>query len=140
MDADHMARRLERAKFDEMLARDALDNLRHNIESIEVGATPRIPEGAEQGWAIGRLVRWPIRVFGELVFGVGQSPEEIMAILRKGFANIELLRTGLTAIDAETNAEHAKATRLRQALDDCIKGAKPAPAPPTATVPGTPAP
>jgi hypothetical protein len=137
MDADHMARRLERAKFDELLAQDALDNLRRNIESIEVGATPRIPDGADQGWAIGRLVRWPIRVFGELVFGVGQSPEEIMAILRKGFANIEVLRTGYTALTAEADAELVKATKLRQALDDCIKGTEPAPAAPA--TPATPA-
>ena len=78
-DADHLARRLEQARFNEELARDALNNLRRNAESIEVGATPRIPEGAEQGWSIGRMVRWPFRVFGELVFGVGQSPEEIVA-------------------------------------------------------------
>jgi hypothetical protein len=120
-DADHLARRLEKAKFDELLAQDALDNLRRNAESIEVGAMPRVADGAEQGWAIGRIVRWPFRVFGELVFGVGQSPEEIVAILRKGFANIELLRTGYTAISAEADKEHANATRLRQALDDCIK-------------------
>ena len=131
-DADHLARRLEQAKFNEELAMDALQNLRRNTESIEVGAVPRIPDGAEQGWSIGRLVRWPFRVFGELVFGVGQSPEEIVAILRKGFANIELLRTGWTAISKEADTEHARATKLRQALDDCIKGqaaaASPAPA------------
>lgn len=140
-DADHLARRLERAKFDEMLAQDALDNLRRNAESIDVGAVPRIPDGAEQGWAIGRLVRWPIRVFGELVFGVGQSPEEIVTILRKGFANIELLRKGYTAISAEADAEHGRATTLRQALDACIKGQQAATAavPPAAPVGPVPA-
>ncbi len=138
-DADHLARRLERAKFDEMLAQDALDNLRRNAESIDVGAVPRIPEGAEQGWAIGRIVRWPFRVFGELVFGVGQSPEEIVTILRKGFANIELLRTGYTAISAEADKEHGRATTLRQALDDCIKQQQAAAAPPTPAGPAAPA-
>jgi hypothetical protein len=139
-DADHLARRLEQAKFNELLAQDALDNLRRNAESIEVGATPRIPEGADQGWAIGRIVRWPIRVFGELVFGVGQSPEEIVAILRKGFANIELLRTGYTAIAAEGDAEHARATTFRKALDDCIKQPLRAGGPATPAAPAGPVP
>ncbi len=134
---DDKARVLERAQFDLALAEDALHNLRRHVE-IEGGVTTaRIPAGAEQGWSIGRVVRWPLRVFGELVFGVGQSPEEIMAILRKGFENIELLRTGYTAIAAEADAEHARAAKLRQALDDCIKGKVPAPSPAAAS-PGAP--
>ena len=138
-DADHLARRLEQARFNEELARDALNNLRRNAESIEVGAVPRVPDGAEQGWSIGRLVRWPFRVFGELVFGVGQSPEEIVAILRKGFANIELLRTGFTAISVEADAEHGRAMKARQALDDCVKAQAPA-APATPAAPAGPVP
>lgn len=146
-DVDHVARRLEQARFNEMLAQDALDNLRRSAESLEVGGAPRVPGGAEQGWSIGRAVRWPIRVLGELVFGVGQSPEEIVAILRKGFANIEILRKGYTAITTEGDAEHGKAVKLRQALDDCIKtgsqdASPPAPSPsaPSMSAPTRPGP
>jgi hypothetical protein len=108
---------LERSEMDAELKQAYLNDLRAEAER----QTPETSAGTGSTTSsIGRAIRMPFRVLGELVLGVGQSPEEIIEILRNGEENIGLLRSQLGAVDRAADAEHTESDRLRRVLDDCI--------------------
>jgi hypothetical protein len=74
-------------------------------------------------WWASAPIRYPLTIAGEIVFGVGQSPQEIMEILLQGRTNIQLLRSHLGAVTRATFDQQRKLAPLRHQLEQCIKGA-----------------
>jgi predicted nucleic acid-binding Zn-ribbon protein len=118
------------AQVDAAAAQGQLDDVRAQAEADTVRSAMGTP--TDKGGivsAIGKAIWWasaPVRysltIAGELVLGVGQSPQEIMEILLQGRTNIQLLRSHLGAVSRARFDQQRKLRALRNQLTDCVKG------------------
>jgi len=113
---------LEQAEQDQVMKELQLQLLHE--EADRQAATDAAAQAAAAdsgvGSSISRFVRMPLRVLVELIVGVGQSPQEIVDILRNGQDNIGILRAQTDAVDRAADAEHLEAERLRRQLEECV--------------------
>jgi hypothetical protein len=117
------------SQVDAAAAQGQLDDLRAQAEADTARSAMGTP--TDKGGivsAIGKAIWWatapiryPLTIAGELVFGVGQSPQEIMEILLQGRTNIQLLRSHLGAVSRARFDQQRKLRGLRNQLTDCVK-------------------
>ena len=133
-----------KAEVDAASAQGLLDDLRAQAERERLKFAKQPTEGGLLS-TIGRALYWassPIRysltIAGELVFGVGQSPQEITEILLQGRFNVQLLRSHLGAIRRAAYDQQRRIQMVKHQLDACLKGSKVAPpSPPSPPSPPT---
>jgi hypothetical protein len=114
-------------------AQGALDDLRAQAERNQLNFGTQAPNDGGVLSAIGRAIHWasapiryPLGIAAEIVFGVGQSPAEIMEILLQGRHNVHLLRSHLGAIKRAAYEQKRKVQKFRRQLDACT-GSKTSP-------------
>jgi hypothetical protein len=90
---------------------------------LELPSEPSVASQVLSG--IGNLLKFPFTVLGELVFGVGQSPDEIMEILRVGRTNVMVLHSHIDAVDLAGAEQNERTDLLRRKLDRCVKANSP---------------
>lgn len=119
-----------KAEVDAASAQGALDDFRAQAEQETLRSgmgTPTDTGGIVSSigkaiWWASAPIRYPLNIAGELVFGVGQSPQEIMEILLQGRTNMQTLRSHLGAVSRAKYDQQRKISSVRRQLDDCIQG------------------
>ncbi len=105
---------LEQAQLAALQAKAALQEAQDEATEAARKAAAQAATGAASGWG------FPFTLVKEIVFGVGQSPEEIIEILRSGAENIRLMRAQLATIQRLVVQHEARQTILSSQLANCV--------------------
>jgi hypothetical protein len=109
----------------ENIASDIWAHIVMGNELLDMPLTPSRSVGERVVENLGAAVKYPFTIASEIIFGVGQSPQEIGEILRSGKENVQLLKSRKHHIDRAVREHHERRGQLKRELEYCIKMSSP---------------